>query len=67
VDVQGGLTIVPDMARNFLTADQKSMQTSSIASPHAERQIVLVYPAKSHKKKRIESLRLALMDYLSHS
>jgi len=67
VDVQGGLTIVPDMARSYLTADQKSTQTSSIESPHAERQIVLVYPAKSHKKKRIESLRLALMDYLSHS
>ncbi|MDG1253122.1 MAG: hydrogen peroxide-inducible genes activator [Schleiferiaceae bacterium] len=65
VDVQGGITIIPDMARAYLSDDRRLRQTSAVLSPLATRQIVLISKNNSHKKKRIESLKLSLMSYTS--
>jgi LysR family hydrogen peroxide-inducible transcriptional activator len=68
VDHQGGITIIPDMARNQLSKAQKAGNTSAIASDLAQRQIVIVFKHTLQKKRLLEALRIGTLSYLqSHA
>ena len=65
VDHQGGITIIPDMARNQLSQVHQTTKTSAITSELAQRQIVMVYKQTLQKKRLLEALRLGTLSYLS--
>ncbi|MFM1884529.1 MAG: hypothetical protein RL168_713, partial [Bacteroidota bacterium] len=65
VDHQGGITIIPDMARNQLSKVHQTTKTSAITSELAQRQIVMVYKQTLQKKRLLEALRLGTLSYLS--
>lgn len=68
VDHQGGITIIPDMARNQLSKAQQAANTSAIASDLAQRQIVIVFKHTLQKKRLLEALRIGTLSYLqSHA
>lgn len=62
VDERGGMTVIPDMARNYLSSEVKLKQTSSLSAPHAFREIVLVWnPKIPYKKSLINSLKSSVL------
>jgi len=62
VNERGGMTVIPDMARNYLPSEVKLNQTSSLSAPHAFREIVLVWnPKIPYKKSLINSLKSSVL------